>query len=335
MPNAKQTALVLQGGGALGAYEFGVIKALYEQADFSPAIVTGVSIGALNAAVLVGGRSGPVETLGKMWQDLSLPDIPFVPDVVEESMAALGNEAMYSINPAYVVAPFLATSVYDTMPLRRSIERWVDFDKLNRSPTYVAVTAVNIATGELETFDNRQGLTIDHLLASSSLPPSFPITRINGAAYWDGGLVSNAPLGFAINTLEKLEPQTGDVETELIVVDLFRNEASVPGTLIDVMWRSFEIMFSSKLKHDLKIFRKINAYIELLEEVSEAIPENSPARQHPGFKALTRYRKIDRLTVIDNGDTEDQGGPADFTRSAITRRIERGYQDAKAQCSIA
>lgn len=333
MSNSKHVALVLQGGGALGAYEVGVLKALYEQPGFIPSIVTGVSIGALNAAVLVGGRGDPIKALDAMWRDLAMRDIPFVPNVVEESMAVFGKTAMYQINPAYAVAPLLATSVYDTSPLRQSIEKWLDFDKLNRSETYVAVTAVNIETGELETFDNRQGLTVDHLMASSSLPPAFPFTRIKGNAYWDGGLVSNAPLGLALNAMEAIDDR--EAETEVIVVDIFRNNAPVPNSLIDVMWRSFEIMFSGKLSQDLKIFRKVNAYIELLEEISQAIPATSPVRQHPGFKELTRYRKIDRLTVIDNKDSGDPGGPADFSKSAITRRIARGYQDAKAQLSSA
>ncbi len=331
MSNFMQTALVLQGGGALGAYEVGVIKALYEQPDFMPHIVTGVSIGALNAAVLVGGGSGPVQALERMWNDLAVVDIPFAPDAIEESLAALGNAAMYQMNPAYIVAPFLATSIYDTAPLRHSIERWVDFDTLNNSATYVAVTAVNIETGELETFDNRRGLSADHLVASTSLPPAFPITQVDGNAYWDGGLVSNAPLGCALNALEDFDHREIDTQTEVIVVDLFRNSATVPGNLLDVMWRSFEIMFSSKLKQDLKVFRKVNAYIALLEEVGEALPEDSPVRQHPGFAALTRYRKVDRLTVIDNSDTGDAGGPANFASSEIERRIANGYRDAKQQ----
>ncbi len=335
MRNSKQTALVLQGGGALGAYEFGVIKALYEQPDFNPSIVTGVSIGALNAVALVGGRSGPIEALGEMWEDLSMPDIPFVPDAVEAGLGVMGNETMYYVNPAYIVTPFLATSFYETFPLRASIEKWVDFDKLNSSETYVAVTAVNIETGELETFDNRQGLRVDHLMASTSLPPAFPITQVGDGAYWDGGLVSNAPLGRALNALEESDQYDSGTETEVIVVDLFRNRAEIPTNLLGVLWRTFEIMFSSKLKQDLKIYRKLNAHIELLEEVSRALPETSPVRKHPGFKALTRYRKIDRLTVIHNNDIGDAGGPADFSKSAISRRIECGYLDAKAQVSTA
>lgn len=330
MHKSKQIALVLQGGSALGAYEVGVIKALYEQPGFSPGIVTGVSIGALNAAVCVGGRGGAIEALENMWCDLSTPNIPLAPKVVAESMGVLGKAAMYYINPAYLAAPFLANSMYDTAPLRRSIGKWVDFDKLNRSETCVAVSAVNIESGELETFDNRQGLTVDHLMASSSMPPSFPITRIDGDAYWDGGLVSNAPLGRAINALEAADQRDLDTETELIVVDLFRNSAPVPTNLLEVMWRSSEIMLASKLQQDLKIFRKMNAYIELLEQVSQAVPATSPVREHPGFKTLTEYRKIDRLTVIKNSDNADRGGPADFSRSAISRRIERGHHDAKA-----
>ena len=331
MHKAKQTALVLQGGGALGAYEVGVIKALCEQPECSPDIVTGVSIGALNAAVLAGGRGDPVAMLETMWHDLSTLDIPFVPNFVKESIGVFGKPAMYHINPAYMAAPFLATSMYNTSPLRRSINKWVDFDKLNRSETYVAVAAVNIASGELETFDNRQGLTVDHLLASTSMPPTFPITHIEDSAYWDGGLVYSAPLGRALNALQAAERLDNATETELVVVDLFRNHAAVPGNLLDVMRRSFEIVFSSRLKQDLKVFRKMNDYLALLEELGQALPETSPVRQHPGFKELARYRKIDHLTVIENNDGDDRGGPADFSRSAIAHRVHRGYYDTLAQ----
>ncbi len=331
MHNAKQTALVLQGGGALGAYEVGAIKALCEQLGRNPDIVTGVSIGALNAAVLAGGRGDPMEMLATMWHDLSTLDIPFSPSVVEESLGVFGKRAMYYINPLYMAAPLLATSMYDTSPLRRSIDRWVDFNKLNSSETYVAVSAVNIVSGELETFDNRQGLSVDHLIACTGLPPAFPITRLDDSAYWDGGLVSNAPLGRALNALQAAERLDSATETELVVIDLFPSNAAVPGNLIDVMWRSFEIVFSSKLKQDLKMFRKVNAYLALAEELGQALPENSPLRQHPGFKELARYRKTDRLTVIENNASDDISGSANFSRSAIKRRLQRGYHDTLVQ----
>ncbi|MEZ5593197.1 MAG: patatin-like phospholipase family protein [Gammaproteobacteria bacterium] len=325
----KLTALALQGGGALGAYEYGVLKAFYEQGNFQPDVVTGVSIGAFAAAVLVGAKDDPMSALGQMWERLTLPVTPFLPAAVQANLAVFGNDAMYRIKPDYLAAPWLASSVYDTGPLRESLLQWVDFDRLNNSSTFVAVTAVNVETGELMEFNNRQGLSVEHIIASGSLPPAFPPTTIDGQVYWDGGLVSNTPLRAAINALEQLAPGAADVSRELIVIDAFRQTAPVPEQFMDVLERTFEIIFASKLKLDLKLFHAVNGMIELMGEIDQALPADSPVRQLPAYRKLLNYRHIDRLLVVSNTHNVDIGGPADFSRAAIQQRIELGYHDGR------
>jgi NTE family protein len=199
------TGVVLQGGGALGAYEYGAIKALYEKRPgFTPTVITGLSIGSVNAAILAGAAE-PIQTLDKIWrEDFAVRPLPFakvwqslVPATVQQNLAAFGNQGMYSVRPEYLLAPvlgpFFTSSFYDTSPLRATLENVVDPALLN-SGKQVVVTAVDVATGKLVRFGtvslqlqrprpepgqtepepifaNTDRLTLDHILASCSLPP--------------------------------------------------------------------------------------------------------------------------------------------------------------------
>ena len=124
--------------------------------DLELSIVTGISIGALNAAVLVGGKSNtpatPVKALDELWERLTLIDWPFVPQPIQSNLAALGNPSMYAFQPETFLTPTITTSIYDTTPLKNTLNDLIDFDKLNKSQTKVAVMASNIETGEIETF---------------------------------------------------------------------------------------------------------------------------------------------------------------------------------------
>jgi len=134
----KRTALALQGGAALGAYEYGVLKALYEQPNFSLDIITGVSIGAFQAAVLAGAKDDPIGTLDMMWRDrFTISDPPLVPQFIKQYLSILGNQHMYRVRPDFVLAPLFATSIYDSAPLHRTLSELIDLDRLNSSPIHV------------------------------------------------------------------------------------------------------------------------------------------------------------------------------------------------------
>jgi NTE family protein len=361
--NDLHTALVLQGGGALGAYEYGVIKALYERRPgFSPSVITGLSIGAVNAAILA-GAADPIQTLDKVWREDFAVLFPL-------PLSRLANQGMYRLRPEYLVNPLLAsyltTSFCDTSPLRTTLERVVDIDRLNTG-SQVVVTAVDVASGELVRFGNRMslqnktaqfantdGLTLDHILASCSLPPGFPMTQIDGRCYWDGGLRSNTPLSEAINCLEALKPDNSAAKREVIVIELVPMAGQVPETIQQVTERISSLIFSSELALDQALFRNVNGYIDLFGAVKalvEAIEQNQDVRRRvdaalakagrelrveqilefPAYKKLGRHRKIDAFTLVPFRTPPEFTRATDFSKSSIEQRIEAGYQEAVKQ----
>jgi len=325
-----RTALILQGGAALGAYEAGVLRALVESGR-RPDIVTGCSIGALMAAILIGSRGDPVETLRDMWHRFAMPVNPFLPNVFARSMPMPDGRNIYRPNPVWFALPTLATHMYEGAPLEAALNEWVDFDKLNASPTEVIVTAVEVKSGALTEFSShRDGLTARHVVASASLPPVFPATAIDGGAYWDGGLIASTPLRPAINAIERHNRLRRAPLWELIVVDLFTPIAGPPRDLTDVLQRAFELVFFGKFQHDLKLFQWMNAELDLMIEVDRALPRNSPVRRHPAYVKLSQHRRVDKLTIVRTADPQALGGPADFSRESIERRMKMGYEDARA-----
>jgi NTE family protein len=323
------TALVLQGGAALGAYEAGVACALVEPPGRPFEIVAGCSIGAVMAAILVGARAEPAQTLRDMWQRFSLPASRFVPAPFATGLSLMGNWNIYRPNPVYVTSPLVATHMYETGPLAAALDEWVDFRKLNRSSTELIVTAVDVRSGRLVEFSNRQRLSARHILASASLPPIFPMTTVGGRSYWDGGLIANTPLRPALNAIERRHQDGGDERWELIVVDIFAARARAPADLSEVFERTFELVFLGKFQHDMKLFETMNAQLDLIERIDRALPANSPLRRHKAFRKLRQHRKVDRLTLIRTARPDALGGPADFSLPAIERRLALGYADAK------
>lgn len=314
------TAIVLQGGGALGAYEYGVLKALYEsRPGFIPTAVTGISIGAITAAVL-GGTDDPIAALDELWRH-RLPT----------EFAILGNPGMYAIDPWAMAAPWMATSFYSTAPLRRTLSDLIDPVLLNDDAPHVAVGAVDIESGAMRYFDNTMpgGLTIEHIAASGALPPGFPAVTIDGRSYWDGGLFSNLPLAPAINALEQAGGGARDVFRELIVVELFPMAGNVPTDLTEVIARMGELQYTSRLRLDESFFETVDSVVELVTRFDEALPVDSPIRDDAVWQRMIRHRRIDRFQVI----TADMSGHKanDFSRSAIEYRINAGYADAVRQ----
>lgn len=337
MAHKTLTGLVLQGGGSLGAYEHGLISGLFEQKpDLELSIVTGISIGALNAAVLVGGKSNtpahPVKALDELWERLTLIDWPFMPQPIQSNLAALGNPSMYAFRPETFLTPTMTTSIYDTTPLKNTLNDLIDFDKLNKSQTKVAVMASNIETGEVETFGNEDGkMRVEHILASGSLPPGFPMTEIDGSFYWDGGLILNTPLGPVINHLEALE---GDYR-QIIVVELFPMKASIPSNMNEVFQRMIEMTFSSKLNLDRDLINRVNSFIDLAQEIDKEVLPESKLRQNKGFKKLIKHKKINELLTVVPSSPEPMGA-SDFSKATLERRFKVGRRDGlKAAVSLA
>ncbi|HEY4625245.1 MAG TPA: patatin-like phospholipase family protein [Blastococcus sp.] len=333
-----QTAIVLQGGGALGAYEYGVLRALYEaRPGFTPVAVAGISIGAITAAVLGGARTDPMSALDRLWREklTVTPPSPFVwlPPQIDRALAVLGNPGMYRLQSDWLTAPWALTSVYETGPLRETLAELVDPDKLNDEATRVFVGATNVGTGEMEFFDSRRpgGLTFEHVAASGSLPPSFPMTEIDGQSYWDGGVFSNTPLSPAINALELAAGGDRAVVRELIVVELFPMTAPIPRTLPDVVERMVQLQYTSRYRVDEKFFAKIDRFVDLIDQVDEALPEDSGIRRDPTFLALRGYRKINHFNVVTSSLPAELSNASDFSRHSIEARIEAGHKDAVAQ----
>jgi NTE family protein len=343
-PSNYRTAIVLQGGGALGAYELGVLKAIYDQRPgFQPAAVAGISIGAVTAAVLGGTPNEPIVALERLWRDrLTVPPripgvggIPFLPRAVEQSLAVFGNPGMYQFNPMVMLAPSTATSVYDTSPLRQTLAELVDLNQLNHGPIRVMVGAIDVGTALITYFDNaNHDMTFDSVVASGSLPPGFAMTEIDGHHYWDGGLFSNTPFSPAINFLEGCEPDNPDIHRELIVVELFPMEAPTPKTMAEVLNRMVQLQYSSRITLDKHLSDKIGEWIKLFKEIDDVLvaspvtSEIRALRANERYKELMGHREID-IKVIPAHLDPNLTNAGDFSRSSIDARIDAGYDDAK------
>ena len=341
--NDYGTAIILQGGGALGAYELGVLKALYEtRPGFKPSVVTGISIGAITAAVLVGAKDDPIQALDRLWREklTVLPTLPFlpseyqrfvsafVPDELEKYLAVWGNPGMYRPRLDHAYAPWCRTSIYDLAPLRQTLAEMVDLEKLNNGGIRVAVGATNVGTSEIKYFDNdKVRLSFENVMASGSLPPGFPMTKVEGNSYWDGGLFENTPLSPALNRLEELDKE----KRELIVVELFPRQSPIPDDMADVVNRMLQLQYTNRLKLDGKFFAKYNSYIGLVEEINNTLEEEHPIRQTEGYKELQRYKRIDAASVIRAHLPPELSNASDFSKASIEKRIDAGYRDAIEQ----
>jgi NTE family protein len=265
-----------------------------------------------------------------MWHRFAMPVNPFLPNIFARSMPVPDGRNVYRANPLYFTIPALATHMFEGTALEAALEEWVDFERLNASPTEVIVTAVEVKSGRLREFSSRRdGLTARHVVASASLPPVFPATSVDGGEYWDGGLIASTPLRPAINAIEQHNLRKRAPVWELIVVDLFTPSDGPPRDMTDVLQRAFELVFFGKFQHDLKLFQWMNDELDLMIAVDRALPKSSAVRKHPAYVKLARHRRVDKLTVVRTGDPQALGGPADFSREAIERRLKLGYAEAQ------
>jgi NTE family protein len=278
-------ALLLQGGGALGAYQAGVYEAL-AGADLHPDWVAGISIGAINAALIAGNAPGArVAKLRRFWETVTAGPVPgwLLPELGDvflrnwahqwQSAVALVQGAPGLFSPR-AAPPFLAaagtaeaTSFYDTSELRSTLEQLVDFDRINAREMRFSVGAVNVATGNFVYFDNRtHEIRPEHIMASGALPPGFPAIEIDGEHYWDGGLVSNTPLQWVLECADRRD-------TLAFQVDLWSARGAVPRTIAEVITRQKEIQYSSRTRASSNQFLREQKLRCALAELISKVPE--------------------------------------------------------------
>jgi NTE family protein len=328
----KPTALVLQGGGALGAYQYGILKALYEQRpNFVPKVVTGISIGAVNAAVLLGGKYGSIESLKKLWDSITMPVNPFIPQSWQAKASKMGNPSMYYLNPAYLLNPLVAGSIYDLSPFYELLESLIDFEKLNHPSTpRMIIEAVNVETGEMTAFSNDtqngKGIDVQSIVSCISIPPNFPMSKVGENYYWDGGLFDNEPFVPALRYMRETTNKQDGIE--MIVINLFRKTSPLPQTMLEITGRVQEIIFENKF--DLhKEVQNVNEYVDLVAQIDKELPQDSPVRQNPAFLKLQTRAKIEPLQVFQY-QLEGVEGTDDFTPEKIDLRFRTGYREGVA-----
>jgi predicted acylesterase/phospholipase RssA len=319
----KKFGLVLQGGGALGAYEVGAIEYLYES-GMECAIVSGASSGAMNAATLAGAKEYPPTVLRALWEKLVVePPLSMIP---AGSWAMLGSPNMYAARHDYWNLPSW-TYFCETAPLRKTLEDLLDWDQVRDSNHMrVIVSASGVETGETAYFSNfdREPFRVEHVLASGSLPPGFAWTIIDGRAYWDGGLTDNTPLKPVIDNLRGEEPES----MPIFVVDVFSSSAPLPTNLRQVVQRMFELILQNKLKADSETARTYARFIRILRQVDAQLPAHAAVRKDPNWQSVLNYALLRDLRTIDI-EKPDHDSSADFSRATILRRISAGYEATK------
>ena len=330
LPLPDEVALVLQGGGALGAYQAGVIEGL-EEKGIEVDWVAGISIGAVNAAILAGNiPEKRVVRLRGFWEEVtaSLPALPFAGGgdewrefmhIASAGMVALqgvpGFFAPRLLTPALAPAKSLAAlSFYDNAPLKATLDRYVDWDLLNDGPVRLSVGAVNVETGNFRYFDTRgRGRTrIDarHIMASGALPPGLPPVEIDGEWWWDGGIVSNTPLSHV------LDHQKADLL--VFQVDLFSSRGERPATIMDVTSREKDIRYSSRTRQVTDQLMRLRNEREAIRRVLDKLPAG--LKQDDDVAALAELAAEHAVNVVHLIYRKHgwEGGARDFEFSRAT-----------------
>jgi NTE family protein len=341
----EQIVLLLQGGGALGSYQAGVYQALAE-ANLDPNWVAGISIGAINAAIIAGNAPDKrVDRLRDFWEAVSTSPlgVPYFKSI------ELGNALIHQlVNQARAVnillfgAPNFFTprmppamtypagtpdkaSYYDTMPLKATLERLVDFDRINAGHMRFSVGAVNVGSGNLTYFDTTtHRIGPEHVMASGSLPPGFPATEVDGEYYWDGGLVSNTPLQWVLDSRPRKD-------TLAFQIDLWSARGALPHDLTEVEVRHKDIVYSSRTRaatDQYKAFQKLRiAVANLLKQLPDEIRNSDSAEmlaQHADEKVCNIVHLIYRARAYE-GIAKD----FEFSRRTMEEHWKSGYADAR------
>jgi NTE family protein len=349
-PPFECVALLLQGGGALGAYQGGVYEALAE-ARIHPDWVAGISIGAINSALIAGNPpEARVQKLRQFWElvtanSLTTGPLSFWPSELGfgaahgEVARGLANQvsaglalaqgargffaprlAMPWLSPTGSIA---ATSYYDSAPLKATLGRLVDFDRINAGEMRFSVGAVNVGTGNFVYFDNTtHDMGTEHIMASGALPPGFPAVEIEGEHYWDGGLVSNTPLQWVLES----EPRK---DTLAFQVDLWSARGAFPRNMAEVMTRQKEIQYSSRTRANSDRFKYTQRLRNALSNLIAKLPRELKDSPELGVLRPVAQHKVYNLVQLIYRSKKYEGDSKDyeFSRSSMDDHWRAGYYD--------
>ena len=342
-PAKAQPVLVLQGGGALGSYQAGAYQALCHF-DFEPDWIAGISIGAVNAAIIAGNDPDKrVTRLKEFWEMVSAP-IPWNPLLKTDHGRSAFNEASAALIATFGVPGFFtprvppaplwppgspqSQSYYDTTPLKKTLERLVDFDRINDLKTRLSVGAVSVTTGNFRYFDNLEfkklGKKIgpEHIMASGALPPGFPSIEIEGEHYWDGGIASNTPLDYVLD-------QESRQDLLIFQVDLFSARGPLPHSLLEAAEREKDIRFSSRTRMNTDKNKQVHNARKALRELISRLPEN--LRNDPSVAFLREAASENTVTVVHliyrSKNYESSSKDYDFSHVAMVEHWNAGVRD--------
>src|ERR1700675_2965904 len=342
-PARAKPVLVLQGGGALGSYQAGAYQALCHH-DFEPEWIAGISIGAVNAAIIAGNeREKRVGRLKEFWEMVSAP-VPWNPVVKGDRGRTVFNETSAALIATFGVPGFFtprippallwppgspqSQSYYDTSPLKKTLERLVDFDRINDLKCRLSVGAVSVTLGNFRYFDNvefkRLGKKIgpEHIMASGALPPGFPSIVIEGEHYWDGGIASNTPLDYVLDE---------EFRRDLLIfqVDLFSARGELPESLLEAAEREKDIRYSSRTRMNTDKNRQIHEARKALRELLEKLPDH--LRYDPSVAILCKAAKENAVTVVHliykSKNYESSSKDYDFSHVGMVEHWESGVRD--------
>lgn len=344
-PEFESTALLLQGGGALGAYQAGVYEALAE-ADILPNWVAGISIGAINGAIIAGNK--PEDRVAKLrgfWEQITswpalgqfelfnasieqggIPARNFWNQISAGVSVTAGTPGFFRPRP---ISPWLspegtdaATSYYDTGAFKDTLEQFVDFDLLNSGAVRYSTSAVNVQSGNyvrFETSERRIGPA--HVMASGALPPALPAVEIEGQHYWDGGVVSNTPLQWVAEGAHK--------DTLVFQVDLWSAEGRDPRNMLEVSTRQKEIQFSSRTRAMTNSLKHTQKLRQAIATLYEKLPEEM--KKSPGVQACKAYSNCIHYNIVHliyrAKDYEGYSKDFDFSRLSMESHWKAGYND--------
>jgi NTE family protein len=334
----KKVSLVLQGGGALGSYQAGVYEAL-ASSQYLPDWVAGISIGAINAAIIAGNTPGnAVERLRSFWAEITA-HTRLWPSALNGALAGWQKQASALTALTFGQAGFFTPrplpdwfspgkliSYYDTSVLKGTLERLVDFDRINAREMRLSVGAVNVRTGQFAYFDS-ETITIraEHVMASAALPPGFPPIEIDGEHYWDGGLFSNTPLQYVLD----FSPRRSRLTFQ---IDLFQPKGRLPRNLDEVAERDKDIRYSSRTQISSNAFRDRHDVRHAINELHKLLPPDLANTDQAS--RLYEHGCVTEMDIVQlvYRPTAPQGASKDyeFSRSSMEVRWRQGISDMRA-----